>query len=129
MFGHRNSMTPSVNATLPRLLTLQPTFTAISDVVRDTFSDAFSPKVIEGLSDHLAITFSVDISIKAPCNFRQVNTRKIHRININDFRDDILNSDLIKHPHKTTSLLSHQYFNTLRNILDRNAPVNNKKKV
>ena len=38
-----------------------------------------------------------------------------------------MNSDLIKHPHKTASLLSHQYFNTLRNILDRHAPVNRKK--
>ena len=59
-----------------------------------------------GLSDHLAITFSVDIPIKTMCNFGQVNTQKIHRININDFREDIVNSDLIKHPHRTASLLS-----------------------
>ena len=38
-----------------------------------------------------------------------------------------MNSDLIKHPHKTASLLSHQYFSTLHNILDRHAPVNSKK--
>ena len=57
--------------------------------VRDTFSEAVRPKVIGEISDHLAITFSVDIPIKAPCNFRQFNTRKIHRININDFREDI----------------------------------------
>ena len=38
-----------------------------------------------------------------------------------------MNSDLIKHPHKTASLLSHQYFNTLRKILDRHTPVNRKK--
>ena len=91
--------------------------------VRDTFSEA----VIGWISDHLAITFSVDIPIKAPCNFRQVNTQKIHRININNFREDIVNSDLIKRPNKTASLLSHQYFNTLRNILDRHTPINRKK--
>ena len=49
------------------------------------------------LSDHLAITFSVNIPIKAPCKFRQVNTQNIHKINITDLREDILNSDLIKH--------------------------------
>ena len=76
-----------------------------------------------GLSDHLAITFSVNIPIKAPCKFRQVNTQKIHKIKITDFREDIVNSDLIKHPHTTASLLSHQYFNTLGNILDKHAPI------
>ena len=94
--------------------------------VRDTFSKAVCAMVTAGLSDHLAITFSVNIPIKAPCKFRQVNTRKIHKINITDFREGILNSDLIKHPHKTASLLSHQYFNTLRNILDKHAPIKRK---
>ena len=82
--------------------------------------------ITAGLSDHLAITFSVNIPIKAPCKFRQVNTQKIHKINITDFRVDIVNSDLIKHPHTTASLLSHQYFNTLRNILDKHAPIKRK---
>ena len=82
--------------------------------------------VTAGLSDHLAITFSVNIPIKSPCKFRPVNTRKIQKINITDFREDILNSDLIKHPHTTASLLSHQYFNTLRNILDKHVPIKRK---
>ena len=82
--------------------------------------------VTTGLSDHLAITFSVNIPIKAPCKFRQVNTQKIHKINVTDFREDILNSDLIKHPHTTASLLNHQYFNTLHNILDKHAPIKRK---
>ena len=95
--------------------------------VRDTFSKAVCPKVSGRLSDHLAITFLVNIPyIKAPYNFRQVNTRKIHKIDITDFREDILNSDLIKHPHTTASLLSHQYFNTLGNILDKHAPIKRK---
>ena len=94
--------------------------------VRDTFSKALCAKVIAGLSDHLAITFSVNIPIEVPCKFRQVNTRKIHKINITDFKEDILNSDLIKHPHRTASLLSHQYFNTLRSILDKHAPIKRK---
>ena len=94
--------------------------------VMDTFSKAVCTMVTAGLSDHLGITFLVNIPIKALCKFRQVNTRKIHKINITDFREDILNSDLIKHPHTTASLLSHQYFNTLRNILDKHAPIKRK---
>ena len=36
---------------------------------------------------------------------------------------DILKSDLISCPYKTASLLSHQYFNTLRSLLDKYAPI------
>ena len=94
--------------------------------VRDTFSKAVCATVTAGLSDHLAITLSVNLPIKAPCKFRQVNTRKIHKINITDFIEDILNTDLIKHPHTTASLLSHQYFNTLCNFLDKQALIKRK---
>ena len=47
--------------------------------VRDIFSQAVCQKVMGGGG--------------LPCKFRQVNTRKIHKINITDFREDILNSD------------------------------------
>ena len=87
--------------------------------VRDTFSEAgCSPTILPSLS--LLIYLS-----RLPANSSRL-TRKNHRININDFRGDILNPDLIKHPHKTASLLSHQYFKTLCSILDRHAPVNRK---
>ena len=70
--------------------------------------------------------FSVKIPIMVPCKFKQVNTWKIHKINITDFREDILNSDLIKHLYLTANLLGHQYFNTMRNIFDKHAPVKRK---
>ena len=56
-------------------------------------------------------------------NKQCVSIRKIHKINISDFRMDILKSDLIRCPYKTASLLSHQYFNTLRSLLDKHAPI------
>ena len=92
----------------------------------DTFFHPVYPKVSGGLSDHLTITFSVNIPVKAPCKFRQVNKRKIYSINITDFRADILNSELINHPHMADSLLSHQYFNTLCNIIEKHAPIKRK---
>ena len=91
--------------------------------MRDSFSWAISPKVIGGLSDHQAIIFCFIFPVRESCKFQCVPIRKIHKINISDFRMDILKSDLIRCPYKTASLLSHQYFNTLRSLLDKHAPI------
>ena len=91
--------------------------------MRDSFSWASSPKVIGGLSDYQAIIFSLIFPVRESCKFQCVPIRKIHKINISDFRIDILKSDLIRCPYKTASLLSHQYFNTLRSLLDKHAPI------
>ena len=85
-----------------------------------------SPKVIGGLSDHQAIMFSLIFPVRESCKFQHISIRKIHKINILDFRADILKSDLIRCPYKTASLLSHQYFNTLRSLLDKHAPMKKK---
>ena len=63
--------------------------------VRDSFSWAISPKVIGGLSDHQAIVFSLIFSVRESCKFQRVPICKIHKINISDFRMDILEPDLI----------------------------------
>ena len=94
--------------------------------VRDSFSWAISPKVIRGLSDHQAIMFSLIFPVRESCKFQHISIRKIHKINILDFRADILKSDLNRCPYKTASLLSHQYFNTLRGLLDKRAPMKKK---
>ena len=94
--------------------------------VRHSFSWAISPKVIGGLSDHQAIMFSFIIPVRESCKFQCVPIRKIHKINILNFRMGILKSDLIRCPYKTASLLSHQYFNTLRSPLDKHIPIKKK---
>ena len=94
--------------------------------MRDSFSWAIGPKVIGGLSDHQAIMFSLIFPVRESCKFQHVSIRKIHKINILDFRADILKSDLIRCPYKTASLLSHQYFNTLRSLLDKHTPMKKK---
>ena len=94
--------------------------------VSDSFSWVISPKVIGGLSDHQAVMFSLIFPVRESCKFQHVSIRKIHKMNILDFRMDILKSDLIRCPYKTTSLLSHQYFNTLRSLLDKHAPMKKK---
>ena len=92
----------------------------------DSFSWVISPKVIGGLSDHQAIMFSFIFPVRESCQFQRVSIHKIHKINILDFRMDILKSDLIRCLHKTANLLSHQYFNTLRSLLDKPAPIKKK---
>ena len=91
--------------------------------VRDSFSWAISPQVIGGLSDHQAIIFSLIFPVRESCKFQRVPIRKTHKINISDFTMDILKSNLIRCPYKTASLLSHQYFNTLRGLLGKHAPI------
>ena len=54
--------------------------------VRDSFSWAISPKVIGGLSDQQAIMFSLIFPVIESCKFQRVSIRKIHKINIPDFR-------------------------------------------
>ena len=56
--------------------------------------------VKDGISDHLAVFFTTT-----------------------EFMSDIVNSELNQAPYKTASLLSHQYLNTLRNLLGKHAPI------
>ena len=96
----------------------------ILDVVcaRKSFSTGICPLVADGLSDHFLITFSVNFPVRPSCPFRLVKIRKISKIKTSEFRSDLVKSDLIKYPHQTASLLSHQYFHTLKDLLDKHAP-------
>ena len=53
--------------------------------------------------------------------------RKLSKINKTEFMSDIADSELIQGPYKTASLLSHQYFHTLRNLLDKHASVHERR--
>ena len=70
--------------------------------------------------------FSLIFPVRESCKFQRVSIRKIHKIDILHFRMDILKSDLIRCLYKTASLLSHQYFNTLRSLLDKHVPIKKK---
>ena len=72
ILGHRDSMIPSLSTIFSKSLTLQPTFT-------ETFSQLVCLKVKEGLSNHLAMTFSTNIPVKAQCNSDRLTHRKFTR--------------------------------------------------
>ena len=78
--------------------------------------------VKDGISDHLAVFFTTTFPVKNSCRVKRLKIRKLHKINKTEFMSDIENSELIQAPYKTASLLSHRYFHTLRNILDKHAP-------
>ena len=77
----------------------------------------------DGISDHLAVFITTTFPVKNSCRLKRSKIRKLGKINKSEFISDIANSDLIQAPYKTTSLLSHQYFHTLRKLLDKHAPI------
>ena len=78
--------------------------------------------VKDGTSDHLAVFFTTTFPVKNSCRVKRLRSE-----NKTEFMSDIANSELIQAPYKTASLLSHQYFHTLRNLLDKHAPVHERK--
>ena len=83
--------------------------------------------VKDGISDHLAVFFTTTFPVKNSCRVKRLKIRKLSKINKTEFMFDNANSELIQAPYKTASLLSHQYFHTLRNLLDKHAPVHEHK--
>ena len=81
----------------------------------------------DSISDHLAVFFTATFSVKNSCRVKRIKIRKLGKINKTEFMSDIANSELIQAPYKTASLLSHQYFHTLRNLLDKHAPIHERK--
>ena len=77
----------------------------------------------DGISDHLAVFFTTTFPVKNSCRVKCLKIRKLAKIKKTEFMSDIANSHLIQAPYKTASLLSHQYFHTLRNLLDKHTPV------
>ena len=83
--------------------------------------------VKDGISDHLAVFFTTTFPVKNSCRVKRLKIRKLGKINKTEFMSDIANYELIQAPHKTASLLPHQYFHTLRKLLDKDAPIHEHK--
>ena len=81
----------------------------------------------DGISDHLAVFFTTTFPVKNSCRVKCLKISKIGKINKTEFMSDIANSEIIQAPYKTTSLLSHQYFHTLRSLLDKHTPIHERK--
>ena len=78
--------------------------------------------VKDGISDHLVVFFTTFL-VKNSCSVKLLKIRKLGKINKTEFLSDIANSEPTQAPYRKASLLSHQYFHTLGNLLDKHAPI------
>ena len=74
------------------------------------------------LSDHFAllVSLNVPIKIRPPTIYKTI--REIGKINIDQLKKDIQDSDLINSPAETLSELTEQFASTLTDLLDKHAP-------
>ena len=88
-----------------------------SNIISSTASLPISP------SDHLPIVTTCSLSIPIVPTPSLVTFRKFSLIDINQFKDDIMNSPLIKDPPSSLTELVQVYNSTLTNIINKHAPL------
>ena len=75
------------------------------------------------IADHASVIVTLDTSTVSAMDAKHSTFRSYHKINLVNFRQDILDSDLHKHPLTTPESLYQQYHSTLSSLLDKHAPL------
>ena len=78
-----------------------------------------------GCSDHRVLHFSLKISRPA-LTVKQISFRKVKSIDIDEFKSDLRQADVIAKPKATTEDLVKQYHQSLSSVLDVHAPLQKK---
>lgn len=90
--------------------------------------DVLSVSPSDKISDHFSVLADLNIPIdKSRPTPKTIKCRNIKAIDIEAFKDDIRNSDLVQNPHNTASELAHQYDHVLLSLIDKHAPLVTKK--
>ena len=95
------------------------------DLVLTRTTDSFVSNVSTTFylpSDHAAVTCNLDILRPEPVKI-EITMRKLHDIDLDAFRSDILNSPLYKSPTSDLDLLVSQYNTVLNELKDKHAPL------
>ena len=87
-----------------------------SDFVRNVHVGDF-------ISDHAAIRCQLDFSHPTTCIEKMVPYRRYHRIDINQFRNDLSNIPFVLSPGGTAAELFDQYLVGVTWVLDKHAPI------
>ena len=95
-------------------------------ITRSTCYYIKTPTVLDGLSDHHTVMVDVNVSRTKLESKHNVFYRHIHKINIAALKADILKSDLIIKPKGHLSDLCGQYYQVLKSLLNKHAPVRSK---
>jgi len=95
-------------------------------ITRSTCENIRTPTVSDGLSDHHTVIADLKVSITPAVSKHNVFYRSIYRIDIAALMTDILKSDLITHPKKHVSDMYEQYYQVLKALLNKHAPIKSK---
>lgn len=76
--------------------------------------------------DHCCILATLNTFVSSVENVAPITYRAFHLINLNDFKQDIVDSDLCKNSDSTPHGLYNQYHSTLSALLDKHAPLKTK---
>jgi hypothetical protein len=89
-----------------------------------SFSSVFRS---DRISDHFTVIAEMKLQVPARSEHKTVTFRNLKAIDLDAFRRDIRNSDLLVNPADNATDLANQYNSELRSIMDRHAPVKSKR--
>ena len=82
--------------------------------------------ISDGLSDHLTVIAELRSNLHRHTAKKQITYRRINQIDINNFKIDIVKSQLITNPKLSADSLYKQFHDTLSSILNTQAPLKTK---
>ena len=86
--------------------------------------DVLSVLVSDKISDHFSVAADLNIPRIKSCTVpKTIRYRNLKAINIEAFKAEIVNSDLIKNPKGNVVILAMQYHRVLSTLLDLRAPL------
>ena len=119
---HVDARTHKKNGTLDLVIDENQAVSSIQDVFVDEVFD---------LSDHFPVCFTVPCHVEPPSNKSvTVSTRNVHNLNLDDFRNDLRDSDVCcpaKYSHLTSDASVILYNETLSSLFDKHCPLTEKK--
>ena len=78
------------------------------------------------ISDHFVISITTNLS-KPKCETKIKQCRNLKGVNLDDFRNDLIDSELVNSPPDDVNQLANVYNSTISNLLDKHAPLVSKK--
>ena len=75
------------------------------------------------ISDHFSVLCQLDLFPSIVYKDEVISFRQYHKIDLEKFKNDLLNTEFIKSPASDVEHLYHQYDTSLRSVLDQHAPV------
>ena len=80
----------------------------------------------DGLSDHLTVIAKLQSDLHRHTAKQQITYRRVNQIDINNFKTDIVKSQLITNQKQSADSLYKQFHDTLSSILNTHAPLKTK---